>query len=95
MKHIVDNVKDQSIIVCASISSLQESQTALSQRLVALDVNQSSILENKFIIINLLCEVVSANGINTDDVPKGENEEKKKSGNEEKKKREVTERGSD
>ena len=26
-------------------------------------------------IINLLCEVASTNGINTDDVPKGENEE--------------------
>ena len=44
-------------------------------------------------IINLLCEVASANGNNTDDVPKGKNEEKKKSGNEEKRNREVTEKG--
>ena len=38
-------------------------------------------------IINLLCEVASANGINTDDVPKEENQEnKRRSGNKEKKK---------
>ena len=87
VKHVADNVKDQSTTVCASISSLQESQTALSQRLTTLEVNQAIILENQSVIMNLLCEVASANGINTDDVPKGENEEKKK--------REVTERGSE
>ena len=44
-------------------------------------------MENQSIIINLLYEVASANGINTDNVPKGENEEKTK--------REVTKRGSE
>ena len=80
VKHVADNVKNQSAIVCASISSLQESQNALSQRLTALEVNQASILENQSVIINFLYEVASANGINRDDVPKGENEEKKKEG---------------
>ena len=42
---------------------------------------------NQYIIRNLLCEVALANGINTYDVPKGENEEKNK--------REATERGSE
>ena len=51
-----------------------------------MEVNQASILENQYVIMNLLCEVASASGINTDDVPKGEKEVKKK--------REVTERGS-
>ena len=88
VKHVADNVKDQSTTVCASISSLQDSQTDISQRLSALEVNQASILENQSVIINPLCEVASANRINTYDVPKGENEEKKKSGNEEKRKKE-------
>ena len=95
VKHVVDNVKEQSTTVCASISSLQESQTTIYQRLTTLEVNQARIRENKIVIINLLCEVASKNGINTVDVPNGENEEKKRSGNEEKRKREVTERGSE
>ena len=56
VNHVADNVKNQSTTVGASISSLQESQTALSQRLTTLEVNQESILENQSIIINLLCE---------------------------------------
>ena len=55
-----------------SISSLLESQNALSQRLTALEANQASILENQYVIMNLLCEVDAASGITTDDVPKGE-----------------------
>ena len=72
LDHVVDNVKDQSTDISASNSSLQESQTALSQRLNALEANHDIILENQSVIMNLLCEVASASGINTDDVPKGE-----------------------
>ena len=39
VKHVADNIKDQSTTICASISSLQYSQTANSQRLSALEVN--------------------------------------------------------
>ena len=73
VKHVANNIKDQSTTVCAYISSLQDSQTTIFQRLSALEVNQASILENESVIINLLCEVASANDINIDDVPKGEN----------------------
>ena len=91
VKHIADNFKDHSTAICASISSLQESQTALSQRLTALEVNQASILKNQYVIMNLLCEVSSTSGINTNDVPKG----KKKKREDIERKREDTERGSE
>ena len=81
VKHVADNVKDQSTTVSASILSLQESQTDISQRLSTLKVNQASILENQSVIINLLCEVASVNGIIIDDISKGENKEKKRSDN--------------
>ena len=42
-------------------------------------------------ILNLLCEVASANGISTDDVPKGENKQKTKQQEDGKKKRGGTE----
>ena len=89
MKHVAENVKDQSTAICASISSLQETQTALSQRLTTLEVNQASILENQSVIMNFLCEFATASGINTDDVPNGE--EKKREDIE--RKREDTKRG--
>ena len=46
VNHVVYNVKDQIIATSASISSLLDSQNALSQRLTALEANQASILEN-------------------------------------------------
>ena len=41
--HVANNVKDQTTATSASISSLLESQNALSQRLTALEANQASI----------------------------------------------------
>ena len=81
MDHVADNVKDQSTVISAFISYIQEYQTALFVRLAAMEANQASTLENQSIIINLLCKVASSSGINTDDVPKGK-----------KRKREDTER---
>ena len=73
VSHVIDNFKDHITFTSASISSLLESQTTLSQRLTALEANQDSILEN----MNLFCEVTSARRINTDDVPKGEKRKRK------------------
>ena len=55
-----------------SITSLQGPHTKLHQRLATFEATQASILENHSVILNLLCEVASGNGINTEDVPKGE-----------------------
>ena len=70
--HVANNVNDQTISTSASISSLLESQNALSQRLTALEPNQASILENQSFIMNLLCKVVAEIDITSNDVPKGE-----------------------
>ena len=72
VNQIADNVKAQASVMTASITSLQGSHTELHQRLDTLEATQASILENQFVILNLLCEVASANGISTYDVPKGE-----------------------
>ena len=90
VSHVEENFKDQTTATSASISSIQDSQTALSQRLTALEANQASILENQSVIMNLLCEVASASGINTDDVPKGE---KRKMEDDIERKREDTDSG--
>ena len=76
----------------ASITSLQESHTELNQRLDTLEATQAIILENQSVILNLLCEVASANGISTDDVPKGEKNQKTKQQKDGKRKRGGTEK---
>ena len=90
LDHVAKTVKDQSTSISTSISSFQESQTTLSQRLNGLEANQASILENQSLIMNLLCKVAPASGIYTNNVPKG----KKKKREDIERKRDVTERGS-
>ena len=70
--HVSKTVNTHSAVTPKSISTILESQIALSQRLAALEDNQDSIQKNHFVIKNLLCEFATASGISTDDVPKGE-----------------------
>ena len=69
---VADNVKNHTKAMIESITSLQESHTELNQRLDTLEATQASIMENQYVIMDLLCEIASENGISTDDVPKGE-----------------------
>ena len=78
VNQIADNVKYHASVMTASITSLQESHTELNQWLDTLEDTQAIILENQSVILNLLCEFASTNGISTDDVPKGEKKRKTK-----------------
>ena len=57
-----------------------------------MEATQAIILENQSVILNLLCEVASANGISTDDVPNGEKRQKTKQHEDGKRKRGGTEK---
>ena len=57
-----------------------------------MEATQDIIYENQSVTLNLLCEVASANGISTDDVPKGKKKQKTKQQEDGKRKRGGTEK---